>query len=606
MAQLIGCQGVSKSFGAQPLFRELTLTVSESERIGLIGPNGSGKSTLLRLIAGLDTPDTGEVTARKGLRLGYVPQEPSFQENATAHSVLLDAMHHLHAEDYEKETLAAVALGRAGFRDLDVRAGTLSGGWKKRLAIARELALEPEVLLLDEPTNHLDLEGILWLEELLASASFACVVVSHDRYFLENATTDTAEINRIYPEGIFRSKGSYSEFLLKREEFLHAQTKEREALENQVRVEVEWLRRGPKARTTKSKARIDAAGRMIEDLADMRARSSDKTVGVEFSATGRKTKKLVEAQGVTKALGGRTLFRDLDIVLRPGQRLGLAGPNGSGKTTLLRTIADELQADAGELRRADNLRVTYFDQHRAHLNPEVSLRRALAPEGDSVVFGDRTVHVAGWARRFLFRAEQLDTPVAKLSGGERARVVLARLMLQPADLLLLDEPTNDIDIPTLEVLEESLLEFPGALVLVTHDRYMLDRVSTAVLGLDGEGGWGLFADYSQWQAAQDQRAAMGSSQSKVRESATSDAQPEAQGQKKKLSYKEAREHETIESRIHEAEARLAKAQAAMNDPAVTSDPSALQNAYAELQKAQAECDVLFERWAELEGKLSGS
>ncbi|HYO83424.1 MAG TPA: ATP-binding cassette domain-containing protein, partial [Bryobacteraceae bacterium] len=341
--------------------------------------------------------------------------------------------------------------------------------------------------------------------------------------------------------------------------------------------------------------------RMIEDLADMRARAVDRTAAVEFSASGRKTKKLVEAEGLAKSLGGRELFRDLDLVLRPGQRLGLAGPNGSGKTTLLRTIAGELNADRGQVRRADNLRIVYFDQHRSQLDVNVSLRRALAPDGDSVIYGDRTVHVAGWARRFLFRAEQLDTAVSKLSGGERARVVLARLMLQPADLLLMDEPTNDIDIPTLEVLEESLIEFPGALVLVTHDRYMLDRVSTAVLGLDGQGGWGLFADYSQWDFAQQDRKQNGS---RTREKPATES-PQEPAARKKLSYMEAREYETIEARLHAAESRLAAAQNALNDPAVASDPAALQLAYAEMQSAQADCDQLFERWAELEAKVSG-
>lgn len=603
MSHLISSQSVSKTFGAKPLFENVTLTISEGERIGLIGPNGSGKSTLVQILAGMQDPDDGLVAFRKGLRLGYVPQEPSFDPEATVHDVVVQAIADAHAEEYEKETRASVAIGRVGFTRPDQAAGTLSGGWRKRLAIARELVRDPDVLLLDEPTNHLDLDGILWLEELLATASFACLVVSHDRYFLENATTDTAEINRIYPDGIFRVKGPYSEFLLKREDFLHAQSKEQEALENAVKREVEWLRRGPKARTTKSKARIDAAGRMIEDLADMKSRAVDRSADIEFSASGRKTKRLLEAEGVAKALGGRRLFEKLDAVLRPGTRLGLVGPNGSGKTTLLRTFAGELKPDSGEIRTADALRVVYFDQYREKLDMDVSLRRALAPDGDSVIYQDRTIHVAGWARRFLFRSEQLDVAVSRLSGGERARAVIARLMLQPADLLLMDEPTNDIDIPTLEVLEQSLMEFPGALVLVTHDRYMLDRVSTSVLGLDGEGGWGLFADYSQWEQAraeqERQRSAARAPDLKREGSA-----PAAPAPKKKLSYLEARDYETIETRIHEAESELAAAQSAMQDPAVASDPSRLQQEYARMQAAQAAVDKLYERWAELEAKLA--
>lgn len=598
MSHLISCQSVSKAFGAQPLFSGVTLPIGEGERIGLIGPNGSGKSTLVQILAGIQTPDDGTVVYRKGVRAGYVPQEPAFQPDATVHDVVLRALDGEDGEDYEKESRAGVTLGRAGFTDVNALAGKLSGGWRKRLALARELVRDPDVLLLDEPTNHLDLEGILWLEKLLAAAPFACLVVSHDRYFLENVTTDTAELNRIYPEGMFRVAGRYSEFLLKREEYLHAQSREKEALENVVRREVEWLRRGPKARTTKSKARIDAAERMIEDLADMKARSVERSADIEFSASGRKTKKLVEADGISKSLGGRTLFSDLNVILRPGVRLGLVGPNGSGKTTLLRMFAGEISPDGGEIRTADALRIVYFDQFREKLDPEVSLRRALAPEGDSVLYRDRTIHVAGWARRFLFRAEQLDVAVNRLSGGERARAVIARLMLQEADLLLLDEPTNDIDIPTLEVLEESLLEFPGALVLVTHDRYMLDRVSSSVLAIDGDGGWGLFADYSQWEQARAERGRSSKTEPKKEAGATA-----VLPAKKKLSYLEAREYESMEQRIHDAEARLTAAQAEMQDPAVTADAARLQDAYSRMQQAQSEVDALYERWAELESKL---
>jgi len=595
MAHLISCQSVGKDFGAHHLFNDISISISDGERLGIIGPNGSGKSTLVRILAGTLAPDTGIVAVRKGVRFGYVPQEPEFDPAHTALNAVLAAIADLHEEPYEKESRANIALSRVGFRDFDVTAGTLSGGWRKRLALARELVREPDLLLLDEPTNHLDLEGIIWLEKLLVSSSFACLVVSHDRYFLENVATDMAEINRVYPEGLFKVQGTYSEFLQRRDEYHSARTQERESLENKVRREVEWLRRGPKARTTKSKARIDSAGRMIEQLSDMQSRACERTADVEFSASGRKTKKLVSAEGVSKELGGRTLFRNLDIVLRPGTRLGLAGPNGSGKTTLLRLFAGELAQDAGTVERADGLRVVYFDQHRAKLDTNVSLRRALAPHGDSVIYQDRTVHVAGWARRFLFRADQLDVPVMQLSGGERARVVIARLMLEPADLLLLDEPTNDIDIPTLEVLEDSLMEFPGSLVLVTHDRYMLDRVSTSVLGLDGEGGWGLYADYSQWDAARNEKPAP-----KPLTPANAPAPPTPS--KKKLSYLEAREYEGIEAKIHEAEASLTARQAELSDPAVNTDPIRVQQVCAALQTAQTEVDKLYQRWAELEAK----
>ena len=299
-------------------------------------------------------------------------------------------------------------------------------------------------------------------------------------------------------------KGRYSVFLEKKEEFLHAQAKRQEALENLVHSEIEWLRRGAKARTRKSKARIDKAGELMEELADLNTRTRTGTAQIDFSATDRKTKRLIELENISYEIGERRLFQGLNFTITAGLRVGLVGPNGSGKTTLLRLLRGEVAATTGEIRRAERLRIVYFDQTRA-LDPNVTLRRALAPEGDSVIYQDRVVHVASWAAKFLFKSEQLNQPVERLSGGERARVLIAQLMLQPADVLLLDEPTNDLDIPTLEILEESLLEFRGSLVLVTHDRYMLDRVSTIVLGLDGQGGAERFADYSQWEIWQAER-----------------------------------------------------------------------------------------------------
>ena len=592
---LISCQSISKTFGARPLFENLSLTIDSGERIGLIGPNGAGKSTLIQILAGVQTPDDGIVTFRKGLRLGYVPQESRFDEGETVRSVVESAITSDHADHLEREGIVNLTAGRAGFADFSAPADKLSGGWKKRLAIARELAREPDVLLMDEPTNHLDLEGIVWLEKLLRSLPCSSLVVSHDRYFLENIASDMAEVNKIYPDGIYRAHGSYSEFLVQREDFLHAQSKQLEALENQVRKEVEWLRRGAKARTSKSKARIDMAGRLIGDLADLQARTATGTATVDFTASGRKTKKLLEAQDVRKDMAGRTLFDGLNITLRPGMRLGLVGPNGSGKTTLLRILAGQLKADSGTVERADGLRVVYFEQNRDNLDPEISLRKALCPHGDSVIYRDAPVHVVGWAKRFLFRTEQLDMPVGRLSGGERARLLIARLMLEPADLLMLDEPTNDLDIGTLEVLEESLLEFGGSLVLVTHDRYMLDRVSTTVLGLDGRGGAGLFADYSQWEDARDEEA-----KAKKPEASKEAAAPVVT--KKRLSYKEQREWDGMEATIEAAEALVAAAHTEVEAASLTGEPARLQTAYAELQRLQENVDSLYERWGELGAK----
>src|SRR5579863_6709099 len=575
MPPIIAAQGLSKRYGAEPLFQNFSFTLSEGERIGLIGPNGSGKSTLLEILYGRVSPDTGEVAIRKRTRLASVAQNSEFPPGATIRSVIAGALDRAEVPEKERAARTAEPLGRAGFTDMDTLTAALSGGWRKRLAIVEALVQAPDVLLLDEPTNHLDLAGIQWLETLLQNAPFACVVVSHDRYFLENVATAVVELARSYENGFLRVNGNYSTFLEAKEEFLHAQRKRQEALENMVHTEIEWLRRGAKARTSKSKARIDTAQELIGELADLSSRTRVSSAKIDFSATDRKTKRLITLEDVTYGIDGRTLFDGIHFSITSGMRVGLVGPNGSGKTTLLRLLRGDIQPARGEIRSADSLRVVYFDQNR-ELDPDISLRRALAPDSDSVIYQERLIHVAAWAAKFLFDPEHLSQPVGKLSGGERARVLIAQLMLQPADVLLLDEPTNDLDIPTLEILEESLLEYRGALVLVTHDRFMLDRVSTIVLGLDGLGGAERFADYSQWEVWQRarQKATTNLSSGAKRPSAPGDAQPTSA--KKRLSYHEVRELETIEERIGEADRIVEARRAALEDPEVTSDPARLK------------------------------
>jgi ATP-binding cassette subfamily F protein uup len=593
---ILNAQGISKQFGADPLLRNVAFTVEERARIGLIGPNGSGKSTLLGILAGEIEPDSGEVSTRKRARLSYVAQQSEFSPGTTVRAVLEAALQRIAAPAGEWEGRIAETLGRTGFEDFAADASKLSGGWRKRLAIAEALVQQPEVLLLDEPTNHLDLSGIEWLEGLLNTSPFACVVVSHDRYFLENVSTETVELNRAYPDGLLRVNGNYSAFLIKKEAFLEAQAKRQDALSNRVRTEIDWLRRGPKARTTKSKARIDRAHELIGELAEVSGRNRTATASIEFSATDRQTKRLVELENLEYGFAGRSLFSGLNFVLTAGQRIGLVGPNGSGKTTLLRLLRGEIEPVSGEVKRATSLRTVYFDQNRI-LPADVTLRRALAPDSDSVVYQDRVIHVASWASRFLFSGDQLNQPVGRLSGGERARVLIAKLMLEPADLLLLDEPTNDLDIPTLEILEESLIEFRGVLVLVTHDRYMLDRVCTNVLGLDGRGSAESFADYSQWEAWQRESA--------PEAKAAPATDKRSASQKKKLSYLEAREYAAIEDRVTAAEDLVARERSVVEDPAVATDAARLQAALLALEQAQSTLDDLYSRWAELEAKSVG-
>ena len=601
MTPLLSAQGISKAYSARALFQNISFGINEGERIGVIGPNGSGKSTLLKILAGRDTPDSGIVSARRRLRIGYVQQEDEFPPEATVLQVLTRALVDLPMEPTERELQITLTLTKVGFPDRDQRAADLSGGWRKRLAIAREIIRDPELLLLDEPTNHLDLEGILWLEDLLQTASFACLLISHDRFFLERVATRLIELNKAYPEGYLSVEGAYSDFLEKKDAFLDAQQQRQHALAGQVKREVEWLRRGAPARTTKAKGRIESAGNLINELAEVKYRNAqNRSADIDFSATNRKTKELLVAKEVKKSMGARLLFDDVNVVLSPGVRLGLLGPNGSGKTTLLKVLSDSLPPDSGTVQKADGLRVVLFDQNREQLDRKVSLRNALSPNSDNVIFNEGSMHVSAWARRFLFQAGQLDMPVGSLSGGEQARVLIARLMLRPADLLILDEPTNDLDIPTLEVLEQSLLEFPGALILVTHDRYLLDRISTTLLALDGKGGADFYADYSQWEAKQ---MAPPEPAPTKREAVPAPAAPKpAAPAGRRLSTAEQRELQNMEATIMAAEEQVSALQTEMQKPEIVADYQKLKTVMDAVHAAEQKVASLYNRWEELEAR----
>ncbi|OGR81619.1 MAG: hypothetical protein A2X32_03615 [Elusimicrobia bacterium GWC2_64_44] len=594
MGILLSCQGLSKSFGSRPLFEGLSFGLSEGERTGLIGPNGAGKSTLLKILAGAETPDAGAITPRRGLRLGYLAQQDRFEAAAPGRTVrdeLLSALDGLGLEEHEKERRADAELAAAGFADPAQEVNVLSGGWRKRLALLAQSARRPDLLLLDEPTNHLDIEGVLWLENFIETFSFPFLVVTHDRRFLERVTNRVIELNKRYPEGHFSSAGNYSQFLENRESFFDAQASREDSLRNVVRGEIAWLRKGPRARTTKQKARIDRAGNMIEELSELEYHNSQgRAAVIDFTAGDRQANRLVHAVKIEKSLGGRRLFGPLDLTLAPGEKLGLLGGNGSGKTTLLRMLAGDLRPDAGTLKLADGLRVALFDQHRAQLDLDQTLKRALCGNGEHVYYKGNNVHVQAWARRFLFRQEQLEMPLRLLSGGERARVLIAGFMLRPADLLLLDEPTNDLDLQSLEVLETSMQEFPGALVLVTHDRYLLERVSRRVLALDGRGGARYFADLSQWEAAL----------AELRPAEAPAPEPAAEAGP---SARETREQKAavrkLEAEMQTAERQTEKARQALEDPAIAADAGELAERQKKLEACLARVEELFARWSAL-------
>lgn len=610
MSFLLSCQDLSKSFGAQTLFSSVNLVIDKGDKIGMIGPNGSGKSTLLKILCSLIEPDSGRLFQQKHVRVSYLAQDDVFDDDMSAVDNLYTAVSSQDLESTEQFNRVHTMLSRAEFNDPEAPVRLLSGGWRKRLSLCRALVVHPDILIMDEPTNHLDIEGILWLEKMLAASlpesPDAFLMVSHDRRFLENTVNRVIELSAAYPDGTLQIDGNYSDFLEKRVLFLDQQQEQEERLANKVRRETEWLRRGPKARATKAKYRKDEAYRLQDELSEVKNRNrAGGSVQIAFDATNRKTKKLLTATAISKAYGEQSLFTDVSFVLSPGTRIGLLGNNGCGKSTLMKILAaadseDGLKPDSGTIQVADNLRIINFDQQREQLDQNQTLRRALAPDGDSIVYQDRSIHVVSWAQRFLFRSDQLETPVARLSGGEQARILIAALMRQPADILLLDEPTNDLDIPSLNVLEESLHEFAGALVLVTHDRFMLDRVCNEVLGFDGRGNASFYADFAQW--LQDLRTM-------EKQSTRRDAQSQPIQKKKKkagkLTYMDQREYDQIEGTIAEAEKSQEALETLMQAPETTADPEKLHACWQELESMQQEVARLYSRWEELEDIKDG-
>ncbi|MBL8822818.1 MAG: ABC-F family ATP-binding cassette domain-containing protein [Planctomycetia bacterium] len=604
MSLLLSAQKISKGFGPRPLFSDLSVDLHEGARLGLIGPNGSGKSTLLKVLLGSEPHDEGTRSLKRGTRLGYLAQDDVFPAGKTVLEVVVAALSDEPSEDYEKETQAAITLTQTGFTDTSVQASTLSGGWRKRLSLACQLVKKPDFLLLDEPTNHLDLSSIVWLERLLRDAPFGYLAASHDRAFLRAVADEIIEINRVYPGGAFRFAAGYDEFVDRRDEFLETQARQQESVANQVRRETEWLGRKAAARTRKASSRIEDAYARREELAELKYRTAQAgSAGIDFADTGRQTRKLLAASGLTHALGGKQLFQNVDLLLSPGTKLGLLGANGSGKSTLLKVLAGLITPDAGTIQRADKLRTVMFEQGRSALQTDQSLKQALGGGNDIVIYRDRPIHVVSWANRFLFQSDRLEISVGALSGGEQARVRIAQLMLQPADVLLLDEPTNDLDIPALEVLEESLSEFPGAVVLVSHDRDLMDRLCTEVIGLDGDGNAGSYANVGQWITSYDK--AQTEKQKKETVAAAPAKRTVTESKPKKLSFKEQQEWNQMEEAIAAAEAKLTECHAAV-EAASTAGHLALTEACHAMEAAQQEVDRLYHRWQELELKRGNS
>ena len=617
------------------------MQIDAGERVGLIGRNGSGKSSLLKALAGLGSLDDGVVWREPGLSIAYVPQEPEFATHDTVfeavasglgdvarvlaeyHEVThkvgagdeatMDRMHELQTQleandGWRLNSRVEQAISRLAL-DGDARVDSLSGGGKKRVALARALVAEPELLLLDEPTNHLDVDGILWLEDLLRGYPGAIMVITHDRVFLDGVATRIVELDRgnlVSFPGRFAAYQERKEFMLNEEALANARA------DKMLAQEEIWIRKGVEARRTRSVGRVQR----LEHLRAARAARRDQLGKVDFRVVrGDASGKLVaELEDVSKRFvttaGAKTVVRNFSCRIQRGDKVGLIGANGTGKTTLLRLILGELAADAGKVQLGTKIEVAYFDQFRAQLDPEAPLCEVISPGSDYVEIGGTKKHVIGYLEDFLFAPQRARSPVKSLSGGERNRLLLARLFARPANVLVLDEPTNDLDIETLELLEALLQDYAGTVFLVSHDRAFLDNVVTQTIASEGEGQWKEYVGgYSDWLR---QRPAGGAArfdatggvETKPATSAgAGDAAKPKAVVRKKLSFKEQRELEQLPARIAALEAEQAALQARLADPVFyQGPPEAVRDAQLRMASVDAEIDAALLRWEALEAK----
>ena len=598
---LVGAHQITKSFTSRPLFENLTFSINKGDRIGLIGPNGAGKSTLLKIIAGLSSIDAGRLTIQKGLRVGYLAQQPEFNPNLTVYEAVQEGV--LDPDDWEsiaysQEISGKLELDRFGE---STKVNELSGGWKKRVALARELTKRPDILLMDEPTNHMDVESIMWLEDLLSKAQFATLTITHDRLFLQKISNRIIEINKKHAGGLLSVNGSYADFLESKEDLLRAQQGHEQKLKNTLTRETEWLRRGAKARQTKQTARIKAAHELAETVDELTFRNQNAKVSFDFRGVDKNPKKLVEAIGISKKFGNNQIIPNYDLLITPKSRIALMGSNGCGKSTLIKILTGELPPDTGVVKHAERLQVAYFEQNRDSLDPETSLFKTVCPKGDHVEYAGQMIHARSYLARFLFTFEQMETPVRKLSGGEQSRLLLARLMLTQCNLLVLDEPTNDLDMETLEVLADVLNEFNGAIILVTHDRYFLDQMTNKIIafGKDKNGVPTLtsMVGLDQWQDWFDEQQQSLATGNKTNSDTQNDA---STTKKKKLGFNKQRELDGMEQKVLELEEKI-KTLTSDLETTAGSDAKKAVRIGRELTAAQNELEKLYSRWSELSG-----
>ncbi len=600
---LINVHQLEKAFGAHTLFKGVSFGLEEGEHVGLVGPNGAGKSTLLRILHGSIDSDDGKISRKKGLRIGFLEQTPTFAEGRSILDTILEKCEDPHEQMGRAYELMAHLQIKNFSEDMSVE--HLSGGWQKRVALARELILDPELLFLDEPTNHLDVTGILWLEEYLRNAPFAFLMITHDRLFLQRTVNRILDLDPRNPQALLSVVGDYAQYAEIKEQELAALKRHERVQRNTLRRETEWLRRGSIARQTKQSARIQSAHELAENVDDLIRKNQKKVAELEFGATGHSPKKLIEAKNLKKSFEDKFLFSDLNLLISPKTRLSLLGDNGCGKSTLVKILLEQVKPDEGTVSQAENLKVAYFEQSKDGLDREASVLKNLCPEGDYVSFNGQYIHVRSYLDRFLFYGRKADLPVRKLSGGEQARLRLAQLMLLPAQVLVLDEPTNDLDMETLEVLEQSLNDFNGAVILVTHDRYFMDAVSNQILAFPpdhfADRGLQTFASYFQWENWYQQ-------ESLLADKAASAAIAEQKSQSTrtaKMSFKEKFELENMEALILTLETDMEKLTALSQNPDTLSDAKKMTDIHVKLAQLQSELDQKYQRWAELEKKAKG-
>ena len=601
---LVSLDQVTVAFGHLPLLDSASFQVDPGERVAVIGRNGAGKSTLLRVIEGGLAPDAGTVWQQRGARLSRLEQDVPLSTGQSVFAAVQDGLAaHTDEEDWQREQRVRLVLSRLGLEG-DARVDALSGGWRRRVLLARALVGQPDVLLLDEPTNHLDIETIAWLEEFLAAYRGAVIFVTHDRAFLERLATRIVELDR----GQLTSwPGDYATFVRRKDEALAAEASANEKFDKKLAEEEAWIRRGIKARRTRNEGRVRALMAMREQRAARRHQIS--TVRLQMEAADSSGKVVFEAEHVSKSYGGAPVVHDLSTRIMRGDRIGLIGPNGAGKTTLLRLLIGELVPDEGDVHRGANVQVAYYDQQREQLDPELSVVDTVGEGNDIITVNGHSRHVMGYLQDFLFGPERARSPVKALSGGERNRLLLARLLARPANVLVLDEPTNDLDLETLELLEEQLLEWPGTLLLVSHDRRFLDNVVTSTIAFEGEGRWQEYVGgYNDWLR---QRSAVAGVRGTTETSTTRRAvereagPPPAAATRRKLSYKEQREYEGLPARIAALEDEQKALEARSADPGFYKEGAeAIRAVLERIEAVGNELHVAYERWLELESIAS--